>query len=59
MIVDDYEDEELRAQLDVDLDDNNLIIDQQEEDIEHPPSRFQLNDNSYENYLKNADNFIN
>eukprot|EP00347_Sterkiella_histriomuscorum_P021507 403333736 len=55
-IVDDQEDDELRAQLDIELDDNCYINEVQDDSF--IPSRLCLNNNSYENYLKNADNFI-
>lgn len=60
MIIDDCVDDELRAQLDVDFLQNQDLIEVIDDVTENtdPPSRLvKLNLDSYENFLKNADNF--
>lgn len=60
MIIDDCIDEDLRAQLDVDFLQNQDLIEVIDDETERtdPPSRLiKLNLESYENFLKNADNF--
>ena len=60
MIIDDCVDDEIRAQLDVDFLQNQDLIEVIDDVTENtdPPSRLvKLNLDSYENFLKNADNF--